>query len=324
MTVSLRAIKIALATTIAILIAQAFQLEYSVSAGVVAILSVLDTKKSSVIIALQRVGSTILALGVATILFQLVGFNTIVFGIYLLIYIPLAYKLNLEVGIAPCSVLVSHLLLEQSTSITWLANEMSLMVIGVGMAILFNLYMPSKENQLMQLRDEIEEKMKHVLMNFAVVLETGYPNDQVEIFIKELSVNLKTAEKMAYLEFNNQLLSQNDDYMIQYIDMRQQQAKILAEMSIDISVCSLPTKQNNTLARLFQQTANQLHESNPAIDLMKDLESMLTDFRNSDLPKTRSEFENRAALFVLLNDFSRFIQIKKDFYEQQEMGETTI
>ncbi|WP_373470852.1 aromatic acid exporter family protein [Carnobacterium alterfunditum] len=324
MTVSLRAIKIALATTIAILIAQAFQLEYSVSAGVVAILSVLDTKKSSVIIALQRVGSTILALGVATILFQLVGFNTIVFGIYLLIYIPLAYKLNLEVGIAPCSVLVSHLLLEQSTSITWLANEMSLMVIGVGMAILFNLYMPSKENQLMQLRDEIEEKMKHVLMNFAVVLETGYPNDQVEIFIKELSVNLKTAEKMAYLEFNNQLLSQNDDYMIQYIDMRQQQAKILAEMSIDISVCSLPTKQNDTLARLFQQTANQLHESNPAVDLMKDLESMLTDFRNSDLPKTRSEFENRAALFVLLNDFSRFIQIKKDFYEQQEISETTI
>jgi len=83
MTVSLRAIKIALATTIAILIAQAFQLEYSVSAGVVAILSVLDTKKSSVIIAFQRVGSTILALGVATILFQLVGFNTIVFGFYL-------------------------------------------------------------------------------------------------------------------------------------------------------------------------------------------------------------------------------------------------
>lgn len=318
MTVSLRAIKIALATTIAILIAQAFQLEYSVSAGVVAILSVLDTKKSSVTTALQRIGSTILALGIATILFQLVGFNTIVFGLYLLIYIPIAYKLNVEAGIAPCSVLVSHLLLEQSTSITWLVNELSLMVIGVGIAILFNLYMPSKENQLIQLKDEIEEKMKHVLMNFAVVLEKGYSNDQVELFIKELSAELKTAEKMAYLESNNQLLSPNDDYMIQYIDMRQQQAKILAEMSVDISVCSIPTKQNNTLARLFQQTANQLHESNPAIDLMKDLETMLNDFRNSDLPKTRSEFENRAALFVLLNDFSRFIQIKKDFYEQKK------
>ncbi|WP_029276751.1 aromatic acid exporter family protein [Carnobacterium jeotgali] len=318
MTVSLRAIKIAFATTIAILIAQAFQLEYSVSAGVVAILSVLDTKKSSVTIAIQRVGSTILALGIATILFQLFGFNTIVFGLYLLIYIPIAYKLNVEVGIAPCSVLVSHLLLEQSTSITWLMNEFSLMVIGVGIAILFNWYMPSKEKQLVKLRDEIEEKMRHVLMNFSLVLKNGSSNEKGELLIKELSKDLKTAEKVAYMESNNQLLSQYDDYIIQYIDMRQQQAKILAEMSMDISVCSLPTKQNEILAQLFQRTADQLHESNPVLDLTEDIESLLTDFRMSDLPKTRAEFENRAALFVLLNDFTRFIQIKKDFYEQQK------
>lgn len=317
MTVSLRAIKIALATTIAILIAQAFQLEYSVSAGVVAILSVLDTKKSSVTIALQRVGSTILALSIATILFQLVGFNTIVFGLYLLIYIPLAYKLNVEVGIAPCSVLVSHLLLEQSTSVTWLANELALMVIGAGIAILFNWYMPSKENELLQLRDKIEEKMQQVLMNFALVLREGSLNEKGELLIEELAIDLRNAEKMAYIESNNQLLSEYDDYMIQYIDMRQQQAKILAEMSVDISVCSLPTKQNEILAQLFQQTAAQLHESNPVIDLTKDIESLLNDFRKSDLPKTRDEFENRAALFVLLNDFSRFIQLKKDFFEQQ-------
>lgn len=318
MTVSLRAIKIAFATTIAILIAQAFQLEYSISAGIVAILSVLDTKKSSVTIAIQRVGSTILALGIATILFQLLGFNTIVFGLYLLIYIPLAYKFNVEVGIAPCSVLVSHLLLEQSTSIAWLTNELSLMVIGAGIAVLFNWYMPSKENQLIKLRGEIEEKMRHILTNFALVLETGSSNEKGELLIKELSKDLKIAEKVAYMESSNQLLSQYDDYIIQYIDMRQQQAKILAEMSIDISVCSLPTKQNEILAQLFQRTADQLHESNPVLDLIEDIESMLTDFRMSDLPKTRDEFENRAALFVLLNDFTRFIQIKKDFYEQRK------
>lgn len=45
---------------------------------------------------------------------------------------------------------------------------------------------------------------------------------------------------------------------------------------------------------------------------------MLNDFRNSDLPSTREEFENRAALFILLNDFTRFIQIKKEFFEQQK------
>lgn len=317
MSISLRAVKIAFATTIAILLAQALNLEYSVSAGVVAILSVLDTKKSSVTTALQRVGSTILALGVATILFQLIGFNTIVFGVYLLIYIPLGYKLKVEVGIAPCSVLVSHLLLEQSTSISWITNEFLLMVIGAGIAIIFNLYMPSKESQLIHLKDEIEEKMKLVLLNFSLVLSKGQSNEKVELLLKELSKELIKAEKMAYMEANNQLLSQTSDYMIHYFDMRQQQVKVLAEISVDLSVCSLPTKQNQILARLFQQTAEQLHESNPVIDLTKDITSLLSDFRGSALPKTREEFENRAALFVLLNDFTRFIQIKKDFFEQQ-------
>ena len=319
MTVSLRTIKIAFATTIAILLAQAFKLDYSVSAGVIAILSVLDTKKSSVTIALQRIGSTILALGVATILFQLVGFTTLVFGLYLLIYIPLAYKLKVEVGIAPCSVLVSHLLLEQSTSISWLTNEFLLMIIGAGIAILFNLYMPSKENQLNQLRDEIEEKMKHVLIGFDSILRKGFTNEKVEILLKELYTDLKNAEKMAYTEYNNQLFSQNEDYMIQYFDMRQQQVKILAEMSTDLSNCFLPTKQNVVLAHLFHQTANQLHESNPVVDLKKDIYSLLNEFRNSELPKTREEFENRATLFILLTDFTRFIQIKKEFFEQQKM-----
>ena len=317
MAVSLRATKIAFATTIAILLAQAFQLEYSVSAGIIAILSVLDTKKSSVTIALQRVLSTILALVVAIILFQLIGFNTLVFGMYLLIYIPLAYKLKVEVGIAPCSVLVSHLLLEQSTSIGWLTNELFLMIIGTGVAILFNLYMPSKETQLNQLRDEIETKMTQILMEFDSILRKCHTNKIVGILLKELHKDLKKAEKLAYLEYNNQLFNQDEDYMIQYFDMRQQQVKILTEMSVDLGVCALPTKQNLVLAHLFYRTAKQLHESNPVDALSQDIQALLTDFRNSDLPKTREEFENRASLFILLTDFTRFIQIKKEFYEQQ-------
>ncbi|MGB3159686.1 MAG: aromatic acid exporter family protein [Carnobacterium sp.] len=318
MTVSLRAIKIAFATTIAIFLAQLLQLDYSVSAGIIAILSVLDTKKSSVRIALQRVSSTILALTIATILFQFIDFSTLVFGLYLLIYIPLAYKLNVEVGIAPCSVLVSHLLVEQSTSIGWLTNEFLLMVIGTGIAILFNLYMPSKEPQLLVLRTNIEEKMKQILIGFDLILTNGYSNKKVECLLNELSEDLRIAEKMAYTEYNNQLFSPDKNYLIHYFDMRQQQVKVLAEMSTDLGACSLPTKQTIILARLFRQTAEQLHESNPAVDLKKDIQSLLNEFRNSELPKTRKEFENRAALFILLNDFTRFIQIKKEFFEKEK------
>ncbi|WP_288925109.1 aromatic acid exporter family protein, partial [uncultured Trichococcus sp.] len=81
MTLSHRTIKIAFATVIAILIAQLLNLNYSVSAGIIAILSVLDTKKSSVLTALQRIASTVLALTIATVLFRIFGFHIIVFGV---------------------------------------------------------------------------------------------------------------------------------------------------------------------------------------------------------------------------------------------------
>lgn len=313
MTISQRTIKIALATVISILIAQFFQLEYTVSAGIIAILSVLDTKKSSVTTAIQRVISTLLALTIATILFQLIGFNTYVFGIYLLFYVPLAYRFNVQSGIAPCSVLVTHLLLEKSTSLTWVFNEFSLMLIGAGIAILFNLYMPSKATQIISLREQVEEKMRETLLSFSKSLQDGRGNNQFQL-LDELDDLLEKARQVVYAEFDNQLLDQST-YDIRYFDMRGEQATILRYMAINLNLCRLPTRENKILAGMFYLTADQLHEQNTGVYLMEDINALLQFFRDSELPVTRAEFENRAILFQLLNDFTRFIQTKKDFYE---------
>lgn len=313
MSLSHRTIKIAFATVIAILIAQFFGLNYSVSAGIIAILSVLDTKKSSVLTALQRVASTVLALTIATILFRLFGFHIVVFGVYLLFYVPLAYRFNLQSGIAPCSVLVTHLLLEKTTSFPWLLNELALMMIGAGVAILFNLYMPSKASQIIALREQAEAKMKEVLQSFSIALREGQDQNQVRL-LAELDDLLEKYRKVVYAEFDNQLLDQST-YNIRYFDMRSEQVTILKYMATNLGLCALPTRENKILAGLFFLTAAQLHEQNTGIYLLEDIDSLQQSFRESELPVTRAEFENRAILFQLLNDFRRFIQTKKDFYE---------
>lgn len=218
MTLSHRTIKIAFATVIAILIAQFLNLNYSVSAGIIAILSVLDTKKSSVLTALQRIASTVLALTIATVLFRIFGFHIIVFGVYLLFYVPLAYRFTLQSGIAPCSVLVTHLLLEKQTSLPWILNELALMMIGAGVAILFNLYMPSKASQIILLREQVETQMKEVLHSFSVTLREGDDRNQKRL-LNELDDQLEKYRQVVYAEFDNQLLDQST-YNIRYFDMR--------------------------------------------------------------------------------------------------------
>lgn len=315
MTISLRTIKITLATVLAILLAEMLQLDYAVSAGIIAILSVLDTKISSLKTAGQRIVSTIVALTIAAVLFQLVGFTTFVFGLYLLIYVPIAYKLNVQAGIAPCSVLVSHLLLEQSTSFSWLMNEFFLMVIGASLAVLFNLYMPSKETQIQEMQHTVDEKIKGILLYFDQTLREGFSGNDDYQLIQELETTLDDAIRIAYTEFDNQLMKPQF-YEIHYFEMRKVQASILKQMATNLRFCHLPTKQNKILAGLFYLTAQQLHESNPGTFLMQDIQELLNYFRTSPLPQSREEFENRAVLFQLLNEFTRFIETKQLFYEK--------
>lgn len=276
-------------------------------------MSVLDTNKSSFLTAGKRVVSTILALGIAAALFYLLGFEVYVFAIYLLIYVPAAYLLGVEAGIAPCSVLVTHLLIEQSISFYWIQNELLLMLIGAGIALLVNLYMPSKNTLILQLRDEADQTMKDALLSLSMTLRDGTPFQHG--LLTQLDEVLEEAESVVFLESENRMLK-DWQYDIRYFEMRKQQATILRYMEQNIQICQIPMKQNKILAGLFYLTADQLHEENPGDYLLEDIRLLLQQFRQSELPQTRAEFENRAILFQLLYDFRRFIQTKKEFFDE--------
>lgn len=74
MSLSLRTIKLIFATVLAIYLATALGLSYATAAGIIAILSVLDTRKSSFKMARNRLFSTLLALTIAVLTFALFGF----------------------------------------------------------------------------------------------------------------------------------------------------------------------------------------------------------------------------------------------------------
>lgn len=315
MKIGLRTIKTALGAAIAIFIADYLKLDYAVSAGVITILSVQNTKKKSITLAGQRFLSTALAIAIAIFFFLIIGFNPVSFGLYLLIFIPIASKLQLTDGIVVSSVLVTHLLIEESASFHWVLNCFLLMFVGVGTAIVLNLYMPSSEKKLKELQLMIEKDMKLVLLDFSKALKHVTEPHQLDASLQELNVTVLKAEKLAMEQFNNRLFDQSY-YYIKYFDMRKMQLYVLKQIKVDITLCQLPTEQNKKLAEIFVATAESLHEDNPVIELLEEIKALFDYFRNSPLPTTRPEFENRAMLFQMLNDFNYFIEIKKVFYEE--------
>ncbi|SFL48693.1 Aromatic acid exporter family member 1 [Lactococcus garvieae] len=100
-----RTIKTAICATLAIIIAQFFHLESATSAGIIAILSITNTQKSTLRLGFLRVLGLIIATLLAFIVLNLFNFTPLSFGIFLLLFIPISVATNTSEGIVVNSVL---------------------------------------------------------------------------------------------------------------------------------------------------------------------------------------------------------------------------
>lgn len=316
-----RTLKTAIGATIAIIIAASIGLKYGTAAGVIVILSVQSTKKESMKIAIKRMEACILALFLSVILFNLLGYSALVFGLFLLIFIPAAAKFKLQDGIVVNSVLVTHLLVEKSASISLIINELLLMFIGVGVALLLNLYMPSIEVKIREDMNSIEDLIRDLLKHMSDALRECAISIREEEIFNQLEGRLNVGRKRAYRILNNSLFADNS-YFAKYMDMRVQQLNALKNMRRHFERFSITYKQTEMIADFTLRLSNSIHEYNSADGLLKNLQELRESFTAMELPKTREEFENRAMLYQFLNDLEQFLFIKNDF--KKYLNETSV
>lgn len=227
--IGLRTIKTAICATLGILLAQQLGLLYPASAGIIAILSVTNTKRSSFETGFLRICSFGLATAIAYVCFTLIGFNAVAFGIYLLVFIPLAVKGKMSDGIPVSSVLMTHYLVEKSLAISLIGNAFCLLLIGVGLALLANSYMPDISRELRQSQAKIDEKIRQLLMGMSQFLSQETPVS-CDPLLSQVVVALVEAEETAQRHGDNQLLT-TDDYYLNYFTMRRLQVNLLSKMN---------------------------------------------------------------------------------------------
>jgi len=316
MKIGLRTIKTVIASVLAILIATQFHLLYATAAGIIAILSVGNTKKTSLKSGLGRVLSLGLAIILSFICFTTLGFHPWAFGVFLLVFIPLSVRCNLADAIVVNSVLITHFLVEKSFSWQMILNETLLMTIGVGLALLLNLYMPDNEKQLKEDIKAIEEDFRTIIFAMAahLNLEKIAPLDDACL---DLRSKLRAALNQAHIHQKNQWISE-EDYYSDYFSMRLAQLRILRDMVnllIEIDIDGLFVDE---LRKVLISTAENFAEENDGKLILWQIEAVYQNYRQKPLPQTREEFENRALLFQFLQSFRSFIEIKAIFYQKEQ------
>lgn len=131
MRIGMRTVKTVVSSMLSMVTAQMFSLLFWPSAGIIALLSVGNTKRSTLRTGMLRIAAFILATVIAFISFFIFDYTILGFGLFLLLFIPLTVGLKLTDGIVVNSVLVTHYLSEKNMSWSLIGNAASLMAIGV-------------------------------------------------------------------------------------------------------------------------------------------------------------------------------------------------
>ncbi len=309
-------IKITLAAVLAILCAQAFKLDFAVSAGIVAILSVQPTKKETLRTALARLLAFAVALVISITLFNLLGFTVPVFFLYLLLFIIVCQWRKWISAMAMDSVLISHFLSFGKTGFPEIINEVLLFLLGVGFGILVNLLLHKKNDYIEELKNKTDEQIKLALHRMALRIQNPDLTDYDGSCFTSLNKSLFTAKKQAEENYNNQF-SKKDTFDTLYLEMREKQTKILYEMYKAARNLQTIPSTAGLLSDFLEKVSNEYHKDNDVKALLEELALIHDKMKSLPLPQSRSEFEDRANLFILMERLKEFLQIKHDFIISQ-------
>ncbi|MDP1419289.1 aromatic acid exporter family protein [Peribacillus simplex] len=306
-----RTIKTALGATLAIIIAQMLNLEYFSAAGIIAILCIQVTKKKSVYASWHRFLACLIAMAYASLLFQFIAFHPLIIGLILLIFIPTTVALKVNEGIVTSSVIIMHLYGAGDITFSLLINETILIAVGVGVALVMNLYMPSVDDKLLAYQESIETNFSAILMGIVRYLrDNDHTWDGKEI--TDTANLLNQAKSLAFRDVENHFLREEDLYY-HYFKMREKQFEIIERILPLVTNIPLVVRQSGIVADFIEDLAENVHPQNTAILYLKKLEEMEIHFRGMALPQTREEFESRAALLQLMKEMERYLLLKHSF-----------
>jgi len=310
-----RDIKLSLGAMAGILIAYFFGLNNPLTAGIIVLLSLGKTKRSSVDIAVVRIKSVAIALSLASAVFSLFGFTVYAYSVFLFLYIPFILKFRLESGLIIGSVLSTHLISASTIDFGILFNTTALFVIGVSVAILFNLYMPNMSEKIVKNQRYIEDRFREILLIIVTAIR-GDHNFNQSIFF-EVEQFIDDALARAQTNDDNHLFA-DVSYYAKYISMRKAQIGILRRMFESACRIDMNLIQADLIADLTEDVAHYLSEFGTGDGLLRKLEAVSAEFKVGPLPKSRREFENRAILFQFLSELRYMVELKRDFSSEYD------
>ena len=293
-------VKMTVGSIVSILISLYFGLSYAITAGVVSILSLEQTKKKSFEVAYKRLIISFFGLLVSSLLYSICSFGWISLFLSISLIVIFGLLFSLKEGIVVSVVLISHSFVEKDLS--YQTNALFILLVGVLVALVLNLFMPSNEKEIQKEINDIDGMVRTILDDLIYYRPLDF--SEIENRIKIALSELRT-------EQDNSIFSKWD-YRTSYIQMRLSQVEHLKSIE---KLRLGASRREEPIDDFLISVKNNIGLENKATSLLEELHQLELFYKKTDLPKTREEFEQRAYLYLVLIELKSFLNQKIVFHQ---------
>ena len=306
-----RTLKTAVGASIAIAIAQYFELQFFTAAGILTILCIQPTKRKSVHAVYTRVVASAVGMAYAFVFFEIFGYYPIVLGIVLLLFIPTIVSLGVAEGFVSSAVIMMHIYLSANFTFDLLLNELCIMAIGFGVGLVVNMYMPDIQKGILKHQIKVEALFTKILAEIASYLRNGDTLwDGKELI--EATKTIEAAKALAFKDVQNHLTRKDNIYYV-YFDMREKQLEIIERVLPKITALPVIPQQAPLVAAFLEDLSEHVHGGNTASHFIEKLDKVKEEFAKMPLPENHETFLAMAAMYQFIEEMDEYLVIKQSF-----------
>jgi len=311
----LNALKIGFGSSLAIFIASMLDLEYAITAGSIALLTIVTTKWGTLKLSLVRIITFFIAAAVCGIVFQHVPSQWVAYGIFTFIIVMMCDVIGWKSAISVNALIGMHFLSHMDDfSYEFILNEFLLLIIGVSISIVLNLFHAYRfeEQHLIKNMRVVENALSETMMEIAEYLENHMKGKEVWKDVDRLEKAIEHFIQEAR-EYQDNTFYSHPGYYIDYFKMRRDQCKIMQNLHKEMKAIKSMPRQAHKVAEYVRYLAGFVIEKNEPVEQLTRLELLFEEMKKEELPVTREEFESRALLYHTLMDLEDFLNCKMNF-----------
>ncbi|MCG2122023.1 aromatic acid exporter family protein [Staphylococcus epidermidis] len=308
--IGFRTVKTAVGMTLGVIICKLLGLDNYASSAILVVLCIKHTKMHSVQAILSRLVSCLLILFLGSAIFSLLGQHAFVLGLIVLLFIPLTVVLNVQEGVITSCVILLHVFNAKAINGHLILNEIMLLIVGLGIAFLMNLMMPSLDKKLNHFKQDIENQITEIFNIFSQACSMH--NDHLNIKFDSLLLNIKKAKSLAFRDVKNHFV-RNENSFYHYFDMREEQVELLKRMTSLLEKINTDDPILEKISQLMYEIGSNVNSNDYTALRLHSLYEIRLSLDDLALPTTHKTLNSRAHIIQILNELEEYLNIKSQF-----------